>query len=73
MDPLQYQNLGWATAAAVLVITAAALVWRRWRSEDEKRKVRDDLLEKFRAAVRDGDLELASAIAGRLRRLGVQV
>ena len=70
MDWAQFQGLGWATAGAVLAITAALAVLRRWRRSDERKKEREELLEKYRRAVDGRDLDLASALAARLRELG---
>lgn len=67
MDWTQFQSLGWGTAVAVVVIVAALAIVRRWRETDKLNEERNDLKAKYRKAVDCGDLELAGAIAGRLR------
>lgn len=69
MDFTQFQALGWGTAGAVLAIVAAFAVFRRWKERDELRERRHELLEKYRKAVDDRDLDLAADIAMRLRDL----
>ena len=73
MDWSQFQALGWGTAVAVIAIMAAAAVLRRWRAIDRKREEINDLKAKYRTAVDSGDLELASAISGRLRELEAEI
>lgn len=67
MDFTQFQALGWGTAGAVAVIVAAIAVFRRWRELDALKERRHELLEKYRKAVDDRDLDLAADIAKRLR------
>ena len=69
MDFTQFQDLGWGTAGAVLTIVAAIAVFRRWRERDELKERRHELLEKYREAVDDRDLDLDADIAMRLRDL----
>ena len=73
MDFTQFQALGWGTAGAVFVIVAAIAVFRRWRELDEHKEKRHELLEKYRKAVDDRDLDLAADIAMRLRDLEAQL
>lgn len=69
MDFTQFQAIGWGTAGAVLTIVAAIAVFRRWKERDELKERRHELLEKYREAVDDRDLDLAADIAMRLRDL----
>lgn len=69
MDWTQFQALGWGTAAAVAVIVAAAAISRKWKRADDAREKRHELLEKYREAVDNRDLDLAADIAMRLRDL----
>lgn len=69
MDFTQFQALGWGTAGAVFTIVATIAVFRRWKERDELKERRHELLEKYRKAVDDRDLDLAADIAMRLRDL----
>ena len=73
MDWAQFQSLGYGTAAAVTVIVIAVAILRKWRDIDGKKEERNELLEKYRAAVDSRDLELAGTIASRLRELEIEI
>ena len=69
MDFSQFHGLGWATAAAVAVITAMAAIVRNWRDIDAKRREYEALKRKFEEAVDSRDLDLAASIAQRMRHI----
>lgn len=65
----QLQGLNWEAAVAVLAAVAACAIVRKWRRNDEARKLYKELQAKYDKAVDDRNLDLAAAIGRRMQEL----
>lgn len=69
MELTDFQTLGFGTAVAVVAITAAAAVFRKWKREDDLEKELHDAEKGYQKALDDWDLVLAATYYRRMQKL----